>query len=545
MARSDPVVLLLALVLAPVVEGQIQLTDATEGSGLSFVHWDGGSGRHHFVEQVGGGVGLLDLDQDGVLDVFLACGAPLPGSVARADSRSRVFRGRPGLRFEDVTAAQLSADPGYATGCAAGDVDADGDIDLYVTCFGPNRLYVNEGTRLVDRGAAAHVDDPGLGASAAFLDHDLDGDLDLYVTNYVETRPGKDRPCTRNGLPVYCLPQDCPGQADHLFRNEGDGTFTDITRAAGIERPRSRGLGVVAADLDDNGAPDLVVANDTNENELFQNDGKGNLRERGLEAGVALGENGGLQNGMGVDAGDFDGDGRIDLVITNFEGQTNTLLRNVGGGFFADVSFLSGIGRPSLPHVGWAAIFADLDLDGRLDLLVTNGHVFENTAQLRTGTSHEQPVLLHRNEGGGRFSTQVLDAAAGWRVRVGRGAAVGDLDNDGDLDAVLNCLNAPAKLLRNDTLPPGAWAGLDLSLAKGVRTAAGARVTWTVNGATQLRELKCGSGYLSQNDLRVVLAFPDGTLPDRVIVRWPSGVSEDVTQRVRPGAYVRLAESKR
>jgi hypothetical protein len=536
---------LAAIVLAAAVPApaQVVFTEVAAEAGIRFRHADGGCGRHYFAEQVGGGAAFFDFDGDGRLDLYLASGEALSGCPRPARGGSRLFRSLGGGRFADATGGSGLGDPGYATGCAAGDADGDGDVDLFVACYGPDRLYRNEGGKFVEVGSAAGVADPGFGASAAFLDHDGDGDLDLYVANYVDARPETERRCSRNGIPVYCLPQDHGGEPDRLYRNDGGWRFTDVTREAGLFFPRARGLGVAVGDHDDDGDPDIYVANDANENQLFRNDGGGRFTERGLEAGVALGEDGAMENGMGTDWGDFDGDGRLDLIVTNFEAQANTLYRNLGGGFFLDVSFPSGVGEPSLPYVGWAALFADLDLDGRLDFFVANGHVFENAERIQEGSAYAQPSLVHLNLGGGRFSTQRLGPPAGPPPRVSRGAAAGDYDDDGDIDIAVNNLNAEPFLLRNDT-PRGArrWLGLRLIGAGGNRTAIGARATLRAGGALQVREVKSGSGYLSQNDFRLHFGLGEVDRIDSVTVRWPGGAVEDVTARVKVGAYTPIAE---
>ena len=538
-------VLLCALCASPgELFSQVVLTDVARESGLDFRHSDGGCGQHFFAEQVGGGAAFFDFDDDGLLDLCLLSGRSLPGCPAASGAGSRLFRNLGSAKLADVTLESGLFDPGYATGACVGDIDNDGDEDLFVSCYGPNRLYRNDGGKFTEIGRQAGVDDPGFGASASFLDYDLDGDLDLYVANYVSVRAGSEKRCTRGGLPVYCLPQDYPGEPDHLYRNDPGGKFTDVTREAGVDFPRARGLGVTIGDYDDDGSPDIFVANDTNENLLFGNNRDGTFTERAMLAGVALSEDGVMQNGMGTDWGDFDGDGRLDLVVTNFDGQANSLYRNLGNGLFLDVSYVSGIGAPSLPYVGWAAIFADMDLDGRLDLFVTNGHVFDNVAQLQEGSSHAQPNLLHINMGQGRFKTMNLSTACHIPPRVSRGAAAGDFDNDGDVDLVVNNLNSEPCLLRNDTPRPGHWLGLRLVGTKSNRSAIGARATLRAGGLVEVREVKSGSGYLSQSDLRLLFGLGGSTKVESLQVRWPSGLVEEVSGKVKIDGYSTLVEGK-
>jgi hypothetical protein len=536
----------LAVLAAAPVASQVVLTDVAREAGIGFRHADGGCGKHYFAEQVGGGAAFVDLDGDERLDLYLTSGAALPGCPPASGGRSMLFRSIGGGKFADATGDSGLGDPGHATGCAAGDLDGDGDADLHVACHGPDRLYRNDGGKFTDVAVEAGVADPSFGASAAFLDFDRDGDLDLYVTNYVESRPETEKRCSRNGIPVYCLPQDHPGEPDRLYRNDGGWRFTDVTREAGVHFPRARGLGVTVGDHDDDGDPDIYVANDTNENQLFRNEGGGRFRERGLEAGVALSEDGAMENGMGTDWGDFDGDGRLDLIVTNFEAQSNSLYRNLGRGFFLDVSFASGIGEPSVPYVGWAVFFADLDLDGRLDIYVANGHVFENVERFQEGSTHAQPSLIHVNAGGGRFSTAKLGPPAGPAPRVSRGAAAGDYDDDGDIDIAVNNLNGEPFLLRNDTPRGGRrWLGVRLIGAGRNSSAIGARATLRSGGTLQVREVKSGTGYLSQNDFRLLFGVGDAERIDSLTVRWPGGAVEDVTARVKIGEYTTVREGGR
>jgi predicted nucleotidyltransferase len=532
------------LVVSPHAAAQVVFTEVARESGIDFRHRDGGCGKRYFAEQVGGGVAFVDADGDGRLDLYFLSGAALPGCEGPAAGDSRFYRNLGSGKFADATREAGLGEPGYATGCAAGDHDGDGDVDLYVTCYGPNRLYRNDGGRFAEVGREAGVDDRGFGASATFLDHDRDGDLDLYVANYVDVTAGKEKACTRGGLTVYCQPQEHPGQPDVFYENLGGGKFRDATREAGVWFPRARGLGVAAGDFDDDGDLDLYVANDTNENLLFRNQGGGKFAEVGLEAGVALGEDGVMENGMGTDWGDCDGDGRLDLVVTNFDAQPNRLYRNLGGGFFADVSFACGIGGPSYPYVGWAAIFADFDLDSRLDLFITNGHVFDNVAEFQEGSTHAQPNLLHLNAGEGRFRT-VQVTGAGIEPRVSRGAAAGDYDDDGDVDLAVNNLNGAPFLLRNDTPRAGRrWLGLRLVGTRSNRSAIGARAVLRVGGSLQVREVKSGSGYLSQNDMRLLFGLGETGAIESLTIRWPSGAVEEAAGRASAGDYTTLRELK-
>ena len=535
---------LAALAGAPGAGAQIVFTEVAERSGVRFRHSDGSCEKRYFAEQVGGGAAFLDADGDGRLDLYLTGGVPLPGCPPAEGPGSRLFRNEGGGAFADGTARSGLGEPGYATGVAAGDIEGDGDTDLFVACYGPDRLYRNGGGGTFgDIAAEAGVADPSFGASATFLDIEADGDLDLFVTNYVAVGPANERACFRGKVPAYCLPQDYPGEPDRLYRNDGKGKFTDATIECGVRSERARGLGVAACDHDGDGRIDIFVANDTTENELFHNEGGGKFSERGLSAGVAFGEDGTLQNGMGTDWGDHDGDGLLDVVVTNFETQANSLFRNLGDGFFIDVSWTSGIGEPGFPYVGWAAIFSDFDLDGLLDLFIANGHVFDNAREIQEGGSWEQPCLVHRNAGGGKFTTTKLGAAEGCAPRSSRGAAAGDYDDDGDVDIAVNNLRAPPFLLRNDSPRAGRkWFGIELRGTRSNRSAIGARLTLRAGGPIQVREVKGGSGYLGQNDFRVVFGLADAAKIERLEVRWPGGATEDITGAVKLGG---LREGRR
>ena len=510
------------------LHAQIVLNEANRDFGIGFHHRHGGCGLRYFVEQVGGGVVLADFDGDGWIDLCLLGGRSLgvcPSPTERG--ATRFWRNVKGQSFVDVTEAVGLTGVDYAIGGAVGDYDNDGDEDLYVTCYGPNRLYRNDSGKFVEVSGPAGVADPRLGTSAAFLDYDLDGDLDLYVANYVDYDPRRERACQQSGVPAYCVPQDWPASADRLYRNEGDGRFTDVTVSAGVVAPRGRGFGVAVGDYDGDGAPDIYVANDATDNLLYHNQRDGSFKEVGLTAGVAVGDDGTMENGMGTDWGDFDGDGRLDLVVTNFEGETNSLYRNLGDGFFLDVSYASRTGRDGFQRLGWASIFADFDLDGRLDLYIANGHVFDNVEAFREGRRAAQLNLLFRNLGDGLFSRVSSDGSRGLGIRRNsRGAAAGDLDNDGDEDLVVNNWGDVADILRNDTPRTNHWLGVRCVGTVTNRSAIGARVELTSGGTTQAREVRSGGGYLSQSDPRIVFGLGAAATVESLVVRWPGGKRE-------------------
>lgn len=482
---------------------QFQRVDAAWG--IDFQHRSGASGRYYMVETNGGGVVVFDYDGDGDLDLFFANGAALPGYGGETP-KSRLYRNdrvstEPG-RFVDVTdRAQLAVD-GYASGGVAGDVDGDGDLDLYVTAFGPNRLFLNGGDGTFrEVGEAAGVDDPSWGSSAALADVDRDGDLDLYVTNYVDFTLDNNKACgdSRRGLRGYCGPDVYRGQGDRFYRNRGDGTFEDATVESGFGQASGAGLAVAFGDFDGDGWVDLYVANDLTPNFLWVNrgpnaDGAFTFEDRALLAGVAHGPRGQAEAGMGVALGDFDGDARTDVVVTNYEGESQALYAQRGPWLFTDRRFVAGLVEPTLRKLAFGVAAADFDHDGDLDLAFANGHVRENAEAFNRASRYRQPNQLFENRGG-RF----VEADAGLtHLAASRGLAVGDLDLDGDLDLVITNVDEGPEVYEN--LTDGPWLQVDVrGTASGVPPSGlGAQVTVTGWG-NQRRELSAGASYMSQH----------------------------------------------
>ncbi|MDY7093025.1 MAG: CRTAC1 family protein [Acidobacteriota bacterium] len=520
--------------------------DVTAAAGIDFVHSHGGSGERYMVETMGSGGGFFDLDGDGWLDLYLVQGAPLPGFEGTPPGPDRIYRNRGpdeetgGLAFDDVTdeVAGENADfgRGYGMGVCFGDVDNDGFTDVYVTHYGPHystdRLYRNDGgRRLVDVTAAAGIDNPQWGASCAFADADGDGCLDLYVVNYVDATLENHRRCEENGLHVYCHPDVYRGVPDRLYRNrcQGPPSFEDATAALGPQDAASaKGLGVVWTDFDDDGDADIYVSNDSTRNFLYANEsspGTLRFREVGVASGTAFNDQGVTEAGMGVDAGDVDGDGRFDLFTAHLDFETNTLYRNQGGGFFLDATAQAALAAPSLRKVGFGSNFFDVDNDSDLDLFVANGHILDNIAEQKPSLSYGQRDQLFVNDGSGRFSPAGPGAGSHFQRRwVGRGSAAGDVDNDGDLDLLITHCGQPAVLLENrigDRKP-----GLILALESrhGGRDAIGAKVTLTTaDGRRLVEESRSGSSYLSQGDLRVHFGLGDRTAIESLEIRWPEG----------------------
>ena len=411
-------------------------------------------------------------------------------------------------------------DTGYGLGCCVGDYNNDGFSDLYVTNYGANVLYRNNGDgTFTDVTKHAGVGGNRLSSGCAFLDYDADGDLDLYVVNYVQFRTDTNPECTRHSVPVYCTPEALSGAADRLYRNNGDGTFTDVTRKAGITAPPGKGLGVVCGDVDNDGDVDIFVANDTTPNFLYRNNGDSTFTEDALFAGVALSEEGRAYSGMGANLGDFDNDGFLDIVITNFQDQVNSVYHNAQNEFFNDVSFASGIGEKSLPYLAWGVDFVDFDNDGWLDLFVANGHLDDNIAEIDPVGTYTQPNQLCWNKQGQTFAVEAVASP----LKVSRGAAFGDIDNDGDVDIVVANLKDTPTVLQNAVGNAGRWLSIQLIGTHCARDAIGARVTVVIGELQQIREVKSGSGYLSQNDMRLHFGLGTATRADSVEVRWLCG----------------------
>jgi hypothetical protein len=524
---------------APAGPPWIAWSEATASAGLRFRHVNGARGNKQMLETLGSGLCVFDADGDGRQDLFFVQSGAIPGDPpASPPPRAALYRNLGG-RFEDVTDSAGVADPGhYGFGCVAGDIDGDGDRDLFVAGFGANRLYVNRGDgRFEERAASAGVAGGGWSTSATLFDADRDGDLDLYVARYVVYDLKQDLYCgeTRPGYRTVCHPKNFDAEPDLFYRNRGDGTFADATRAAGFDEHSGKGLGVVAGDLDGDGDDDLYVANDDTPNFLWRNRSDGTFEEIGQVAGVALSEDGIPQAGMGTDMADADGDGRPDLFVTNLAEETNELYRNDGDGGFSNRTSASGLGPPSLLMLGFGTFFFDPDLDGDLDLFVGNGHIIDNIALYSDTIAFEMPSQIYRNRGDGRFDLPAPSGPFAGRYVV-RGAVPFDFDDDGDPDIVLSQNDRPALLWRNDGPAAGRSVVVTLAGRPPESDAVGAVVTLESAGRRQVRMARTGMSYGSQADRRLFFALDPAAPPSRLVVRWPRQRLPELFEIRTPGA---------
>ena len=513
-------------------------------AGLAFTHFNGATGAYYQPEVFGPGVALLDYDADGDLDIYLPQATmfdpgrkpeqalfPLPASHWPGD---RLFRNelQPGgaLQFTDVTAAAGIGRRGYSQGVAVGDYDNDGDTDLYVTGFGPNTLYRNNGDgSFTDITAQAGVNDPRWSSSAAFLDYDRDGDLDLFVTNYVHFTLAGNKQCAgADGKLDYCGPQAYEPVRDRLFRNDGDDRFTDVSDAAGLGTAFGPGLGVTCADFNGDGWQDIYVANDGKENQLWLNRGDATFENTALMAGVAVNAYGKAEASMGVTAGDFDNDGDEDLFMTHLDRETNTLYLNDGAGNFLDVTDQRKLGRISVSNTGFGSEWFDYDNDGDLDLFIANGAVKIEEALRGQPYPYQERNQLVRNDGTDGFTDVTAMAGPALEaVEVSRGAAFGDIDNDGDIDIVVANNSGPTRLLRNQAGADNHWLTLRLVGTQASRDAMGARVAVLRKDQAPLwRRVHTDGSYLSASDPRVHFGLGADTALEGVLVIWPDGTTE-------------------
>lgn len=524
----------------------LTLTDVTSASGLAFQHNSGAYGGKLLPETLGSGCAFLDYDADGWQDILLVNGMDWPGH-RRSRSTLRLFRNNRNGTFTDVTRAAGLDIEMHGMGVAVGDFNNDGFPDVYVTCVGQNRLLQNTG-----RGTFVDVTQrSGLGkreafsTSAMWVDIDRDGLLDLFVCNYVRWSEEHDVYCSLDGRrKAYCTPEAYRGNTCWLFRNRGNGTFEDITASSGIFDSSSKALGVALVDDDQDGWPDIFVANDTQPNRLYRNLRNGTFRDVALRSQVAVSEDGAARAGMGVDAADFDNSGHSGLLISNFEGEMLSLYRRRANGLFEDVAARTGVGPASRDSLGFGCAFADLNLDGLLDIVVVNGHIDDTVRNIRGHVGYAQPPDLFLNNGDGTFRNAGTEVGAAFsRPRVGRGLALGDFDGDGDVDLLVTTNNGPAVLLRNDQLAGNRSLRFHLTGTRSNRDAIGATVRLYLGGMVQTRTVRSGSSYLSQSELPVTFGVGRHDRADRVVITWPTGRTEEFAG-LASGTHYECVEGK-
>jgi enediyne biosynthesis protein E4 len=505
-------------------------------AGLNDVTVFGGTASNKYLlETTGTGVAFIDYDNDGWLDLFFVNGSKLEGFPSKTAPTNHLYRNKADGTFEDVTAKAGLLASGWGQGACVGDYDNDGYDDLFVTVFGRNRLYHNRGNGTFDDvTVTARVRDSRgrWGTGCAFLDYDRDGRLDLFVANYIDldlaTAPTPDSGlCRYKGIRVACGPPGLSGGKNLLYHNSGDGTFADVSEKSGITKASGTyGLGVSTFDFDNDGWIDVYVADDSNPSTLYRNNHDGTFTDIGITAGCAYSQDGKPQAGMGVAVGDYDRNGTMDLFKTNFAGDTSTLYANSGHGFCEDRTFQAGIGL-NTRWLGWGTGFVDLDNDGWLDLFLTNGHVYPEVVQLENEATYRQRKVVYRNLGNGRFAdvTEQLGPPA-TTPKAGRGTAFGDFNNDGQVDVAIANINDMPDLFRLKSDPANHWVSLKLVGVQSNRDAIGARVHAVTGAVQQWDEVRGGGSYLSQNDLRIHFGLGAAALVDRIEVRWPNGLEE-------------------
>jgi hypothetical protein len=528
------------IVTSPVANLGFRFTDVTATAGIQFQHNSGAYGGKLLPETLGSGCAFLDYDADGWQDILLINGMDWPGHK-RQRSTLRLYHNNRNGTFTDVTKSAGLDIEMYGMGVAVGDYNNDGFPDLFISCVGQSRLFRNtgKGTFVDVTRSSGLFGRQGLSTSALWFDYDRDGFLDLFVCNYVRWSPERDVFCSLDGThKSYCTPEAYRGDTCWLFHNRGNGTFEDVTATSGVFDSSSKSLGVAMLDYDQDGWPDLLVANDTQPNKLYCNLHNGKFRDVAVEAGLAFSTEGKARAGMGVDVGDFDNSGSPGIAITNFDNEMIGLYRAAKPGVYDDVATAAGIGAASRSTLGFGCMFLDVDLDGALDLAVANGHIDETVRDIRGNVGYAQPPQLFLNQGAGRFRDVAAEAGGGFeKPRVGRGLAYADFDRDGDLDILLTTNNGPAVLFRNEQLAGNRSVRFELQGTQSNRDAIGANVQIFAGDLRQSRMVRGGSSYLSQSELPVTFGLARRDRVDRVVIQWPSGRTEEYKNLQPPKVY--------
>ncbi len=510
-------------------QSTIYFSEQTDAAGIHFKHLNGESEQKYLPETMGAGCLFFDYDNDGNLDIYLVNSGSSCVNVSlprtKSDEINALYRNNGDGTFTDVTnKAGFQRNLGFGMGCISADYDNDGDADLYLTNFGRNQLYRNNGDgTFTDVTIKAGVGDSHWSVSASFGDYNLDGYLDLYVVNYLDYTVETAHPCVLEGVHIYCGPHEYSGETDTFYRNNGDGTFTDVTTRAGV-RNDGKGLGVVFTDYNNDGYPDIFVANDAVEDYLYRNNGDGTFTDVALSAGIAYNSEGRATASMGVANGDYNNDGFIDLFITNFSLEVNSLFHNDGDGFFTMTTFDTGIAESSFSQLGFGTQFLDADNDGRLDIFVTNGHVWDNVAQITPSLSYKQKCQIFHNTGLGDFK-DISESAGTFFTRpvVGRGTATGDYDNDGDIDILITLCGGKPVLLRNDSETDNRWIKVKLLGNHSNRDGIGTKVYVKTENTTQMKEVTCGGSYASGSDYTLIFGLGTNEIVESIEVKWLGG----------------------